>query len=66
MTAPRADDVDWAALSERSQATLRVCWSHLLLGYETMPDLAQQTGVAAPTLTDALNQLSEELQAQKQ
>jgi hypothetical protein len=30
---PQAGEVDWAALSERSQATLRLCWTRMLLGY---------------------------------
>ena len=50
-----------ASLSERSQATVRLCWSFLLLGWSPS-EMAGQLGVSAPQLIDALDQLREELQ----
>ena len=59
--APRASEVDWAALSERSQATLRLCFPYLLLGWK-QSEIAAQLGVGGNALADALAQLREELE----
>jgi hypothetical protein len=59
---PQARNVAWEALSERSQATLRVCWAPLLLGYKPT-EIAASVGVSPMALADALSQLREELQA---
>jgi hypothetical protein len=57
---PQAHEVDWAALSPRSQATLRLCWKYALLGYNTK-ETAEALGVSPYDLTDALGQLRDEM-----
>lgn len=52
--------MDWAALSPRSQATLRLCWKYALLGYNTK-ETAEALGVSPYDLTDALGQLRDEM-----
>jgi hypothetical protein len=52
--------VDWAALSPRSQAALRVCWQPMLLGW-THTETANALGVTSYDLADALAQLRDEL-----
>jgi hypothetical protein len=58
--APRADKVNWEALSERSRATLRVCWSYVLIGWST-DEIAATHGLSRVVLKDALEQLRVEL-----
>jgi hypothetical protein len=52
--------VDWSALIERSQATLRVCWARLLLGYSP-GEIATADGISQVAMADAVAQLREEL-----
>jgi hypothetical protein len=60
---PAANQVDWAGLSERSQAPLRTCWVGLLLGYSSL-EIAKDLGLSPSAVCDALAQLREEIQAQ--
>jgi len=56
---PSANQVDWAGLSPRSKATLRVCWQPLLLGW-TPTEIAQSIGLPPYAVSDALDQLRED------
>jgi len=61
---PVAREVDWAGLSPRSQATVRLCWVRLLLGYTSI-EIAKSVGLPAHAVSDALAQLREELRASR-